>query len=97
MYVNMDVTSLSANTSEDSGADLSVGRTSPDGSPLFNASYSDYTVETRFTSLSDLLSSDDTSFSQVRQKNLPDILDPTTATGVVIKNICFIGAGYVGK
>ena len=97
MYANMDVTSSSANTSEDSGADLSVGRTSPDGSPLFNASYSDYTVETRFTSLSDLLSSDDTSFSQVRQKNLPDILDPTTATGVVIKNICFIGAGYVGK
>ena len=28
---------------------------------------------------------------------LPDILDPTTAAGTEVKNICFVGAGYVGK
>ena len=28
---------------------------------------------------------------------LPDIMDPQTAVNVSIRNICCIGAGYVGK
>ncbi|OCK83769.1 UDP-glucose dehydrogenase [Lepidopterella palustris CBS 459.81] len=92
----METVSSSLNTSDDSGVDLSAGLTTPDGSPIFSASPSTSTIETRFTSLLDLTTSDDAPSSQIRKKNLPDILDPATAGGLVVKNVCFIGAGYVG-
>ena len=31
------------------------------------------------------------------KQQLPDILDPATAVGIEVKNVCFVGAGYVGK
>lgn len=90
----MDIAISSVSTSDDSGIDISVGPTTPDDSPLFGASRS---IETRFTSLSDLISLEETSLSQTRRRNIPDILDPATAIGIPIKNVCFIGAGYVGE
>jgi UDPglucose 6-dehydrogenase len=95
----MDTVSSSVCTSEESASavDLSIAPTTPEGSPLFSASLTDPIVEKRLPSLSDFYTSDDSSRAQAKRNDLPDILDAATAAGVDVRNICFIGAGYVGK
>lgn len=93
----MDASSSSASTSGESTLETSIGRTTPATSPLFCASLTGQNIDRRLTSLSDFHASDDLSRAQAARKNLPNILEPATAAGIVITNVCFVGAGYVGK
>lgn len=81
--------------SDDSAVDISTGPTTPDGSPLFYPSHAD--IETRLSSLVDGPARHRSSDLKIPAGPLPDINDPATAGGVEVKNICCIGAGYVGK
>jgi UDPglucose 6-dehydrogenase len=89
--------SSSASTTEESVGDFSVGRettSTPATSPVFSGRH-DSILETlgNFTNLG-LVS--EPGQNGIKQR-LPDMLDPDTAAGIVVKNVCFVGAGYVGK
>lgn len=89
--------SSAASTSAESTSDSSIGREATSTtatSPIFS-SHQDSILETlgNFTNLG-LASEPPPSGTKQR---LPDILDPATAAGIEVKNVCFVGAGYVGK
>jgi hypothetical protein len=93
----MEAVSSSAYTSDESAVEPSIAPTTPEGSPFFCASRTYQGVEKRLPSLSDFDPSHDLSRSDAGRGHLPGILDPATAASRVVRNICFIGAGYVGE
>ncbi|KAF2753410.1 nucleotide sugar dehydrogenase [Pseudovirgaria hyperparasitica] len=92
----MNMVQFSSSASDESTFDLSMRSTPPERSLLSGTAQSDATIETRFTSLSDLISLEESSSPQDRQRILPDILNPASAAGIPVRNVCFVGAGYVG-
>jgi hypothetical protein len=89
--------SSAASTSAESTDDFSVGRdgtSTPATSPVFSTRH-DSILET-LGNFTDLGLAAESSQNGVRQR-LPDMLDPATAAGIEVKNVCFVGAGYVGK
>jgi hypothetical protein len=89
--------SSAASTSAESAGDFSVGRDAASTaatSPNFTGRH-DSILETlgNFTNLG--LASEPA--QNGLNHRLPDMLDPATASGTEIKNVCFVGAGYVGK
>ena len=89
--------SSAASTSAESTDGFSIGRdatSTPATSPVFSTRH-DSILETlgNFTDLG--LASE--SLQNGAKQRLPDMLDPATAAGIEAKNVCFVGAGYVGK
>ena len=87
-------TSSSMSSSDDGLASFSTRPTTPEWSPQFSSYREEPLIESQFSGLSTGHSND---LSHVRAyQALPDPTDARTATGQAVKNICYIGAGYVG-
>jgi hypothetical protein len=89
--------SSAASTSAESTDGFSISRdatSTPATSPVFSTRH-DSILETlgNFTELG--LASE--SLQNGAKHRLPDMLNPATAAGIEVKNVCFVGAGYVGK
>jgi len=89
-------TSSSISSSDDDGlASFSTRPTTPEWSPQFSSYREEPSIESQFSGLSAGHSND---LSHVRAyQALPDPTDARTAAGQAVKNICYIGAGYVGE
>lgn len=89
----MDVVPSLVGASDESCADISTGPSTPDSSPLFGPSLSGEIVAKQFTP----------SLNEVNRLQL-DTFDAETeilstapsAASHLVRNVCFIGAGYVG-
>jgi hypothetical protein len=83
----MDEVSSSASSSGESGFDVSTVPTTPELSPVIEPQPSDSNRRSRFV-------------SQERSVSVPEFLGPSalldTGGDFAIKNVCVIGAGYVG-
>lgn len=95
--VTMMPDSSAASTSAESADDFSIGReatSTPATSPVFSSRH-DSILETlgNFTTLG--LAPEPAQNGTTTR--LPDMLNPATAAGIDVKNVCFVGAGYVGK
>lgn len=89
--------SSAASTTGDSARDISVSREATSTaatSPMFSSRH-DSILET-LGNFTDLGLASESAQNGTKQR-LPDMLNPATAAGLVVKNVCFVGAGYVGK
>jgi len=97
MAVDERLTSISSgmSSSDDGLASFSTRPTTPEWSPQFSSYRDEASIESQFSGLSTANSND---LSHVRAwQALPDPTDARTAAGQAVKNICYIGAGYVGE
>lgn len=93
----MEPGSSAASTTAESAGELSVGceaTSTPATTPVFSSRH-DSILETieNFTNLA--LASEP--LQHASKQRLPDMLDPATAAGIQVNNVCFVGAGYVGE
>lgn len=89
--------SSAGSTSADSIDGISVGSNATSTaatSPVFSTRHGSI-LET-LGNFTDLGLASESPHHGARQR-LPDMLDPATAAGIEVRNVCFVGAGYVGE
>jgi UDPglucose 6-dehydrogenase len=95
--IMMQPDSSIASTSAESVDDYCFNRdatSTPATSPMISLQH-DSVLET-MDNLTNIGLATGSTLNRIKQQ-LPDILDPATAAGIEVKNVCFVGAGYVGR